>query len=75
MLDHQTMNSGYHFLVLCHGSERRRMLFEPAREEREDSLELAWQLEEAGSQQGSMEEYLSYVASRLESAGYRPVTA
>lgn len=69
------MESGYHFLVLCHGDTRKRMLFEPASEEREDSLLLACQLEEAGASHSSMDEYIRFVDRRLQSAGYRLVAA
>jgi len=68
------MESGYYFMVLHYGAKRRRMLFEQASEECQDSAELIWQLEQAADQQASMEEYLSYVTHRLSRAGYRLVT-
>lgn len=67
---------GFHLLVLCHGEERRRLLFEPIPGEAQaDSLELAWQIEESSPQQQSMEEYLTFAEEKLLSSGYRLVRA
>lgn len=63
---------GFHLLVLCHGEERKKLLFEPIPgRDQGDSLELAWHIEEAASSQESMESYLSFAEERLEESGYR----
>ena len=66
--------AGFYLLVLCHGEQRKKLLFEaiPDRSQ-SDSLELATEIEAAAESQVSMEEYLIFTRRRLHSGGYQLV--